>query len=104
MLRFHGPAHEYPCVPGRDVVPGLFGISELPGSTIVDICTRLACLRLAGLGNWNQAFAYCTDLDRLSPPESSDAAYIRGLYDCSAVPVRLRKVSAPRSGYAGIRT
>jgi len=153
-LRFHGAVHEYPYVPGRDIVPGLFGVSlelmhdgyrpevaiakgkmqrnlslierarasephnprwlfyhlrdglwEMSGPDIIDICTQLAdadhpgpcdrhrpdtyrrnalahaCTRLAQLGDWHQALAYCTDLDRLSPPSSPDAIYIRGLYE-----------------------
>ena len=152
-LRFHGVVHEYPCVPKRQIAPGLFqvplefmhdgyqpevlaakgktrrnldlleyglasephnprwlfyylrdGLWELSAPEVVDLCERLAgaghpgpgdrhpartyrrdalahaTTRLAELGEWHQALAYCTDLDRLSPPSSPDAVYIRGLH------------------------
>jgi glycosyltransferase involved in cell wall biosynthesis len=81
------------------------GLWEMSGPEIVDLCTQLAdadrsspgdrvgpevyrrngvahaCTRLAQLGDWRQALTYCVDLDRMSPPVSPDAVYVRGLHE-----------------------
>jgi hypothetical protein len=153
-LRWHGAVHEYPHVPGRDVVPGLLGVAlelrhdgyrpevavakgkrernvalaararhdepgnprwifyalrdgmwDLDSAAIVELCAGLAgadrrgpgdrrdpetyhrrtlahaCTRLAQLDDWTQVFAYCAQLDRLTPPGSPDTVYFRGLYE-----------------------